>query len=93
MKEKRNTVITSKTSANCAKQRQYVKEGELISSPTVSLGSILTILVIDAYEGRYLCWYASTKKQYSVIKVKGELVDIICNVNSEYTPHIIYEKN
>ena len=54
IKEKRDGDIKGRTCANGKKQRKYVKEGDIISSPTVSLESILTTLVIDAYEGRFV---------------------------------------
>ena len=53
IKEKRDGKIEGRTCANGAKQRIYVKEGDIIFSPTVSLESIMTTLVIDDYEKRY----------------------------------------
>ena len=44
--------IKSRICDNDAKQQWYVKEGEIISSPTASLVFILKILVIDAYKER-----------------------------------------
>ena len=32
----------------------YVKEGDIISSPTASLESIMATLIKDAYEKRYI---------------------------------------
>ena len=52
IKEKRNGYIKGRTYANGAKQRRYVKAGEITHSPTVSLISILTTLAIYAYESR-----------------------------------------
>ena len=52
IKEKRDGRIKGRTCANGAKQRRFVKEGDNFSSPTVSLESIMTTLIIDAYEGR-----------------------------------------
>ena len=52
IKKKRNGDIKGRTCANGAKQRRYVKAGEITYSPTVSLVSILTTLSIDTYEGR-----------------------------------------
>ena len=40
------------TCANGSRQRNFVKADENFASPTASLESILTTLVIDAYEGR-----------------------------------------
>ena len=44
--------IKSRLCDNDAKQQIYVKEGEIISSPTASLVFILKILVIEAYKER-----------------------------------------
>ena len=52
IKEKRDGTIKGRTCANGAKQRRFVKEGDIFSSPTVSLESIMATLIIDAYEGR-----------------------------------------
>ena len=36
--------------------------------------------------------HAETPKgKIVLLKLKGEFVDIICSVNSEYTSHVIYE--
>ena len=53
IKEKRDGKIKGRTCANEKKQRRFVKDGDIISSPTVSLESMLTTLVIDTYEGTY----------------------------------------
>ena len=50
IKEKRDGRIKGRTCANGSKQRKYVKEGEISSSPTASLESIIATLVIDSYE-------------------------------------------
>ena len=42
IKEKRDGSIKGRTCANGAKQRKYVKEGDIISSPTASLENIVT---------------------------------------------------
>ena len=100
IKQKRNGNIKGRTCANGAKQRRYVKEGEIISSPTASLESIIATLVIDAYEERYSV-IADVPGAYLhaemppnkrvLLKLKGQFVDIMCKVNPEYQKYVRYE--
>ena len=102
IKKKRNGDNKGITCANDAKQRRYVKAEEITYSPTVSLVSILTTLSIDAYEGRdvatvdvpraYLHAYMpQTEGKIVLLKLKGDFVDIMCSVDEEVTPHVVYE--
>ena len=50
IKEKRNGIIKEKPYANMIKQNRYLKEGETLASPMVSLEVLFTTLVINAYE-------------------------------------------
>jgi len=52
IQEKRSGKIKGRTCADRSKQKRYLKEGESIASPTVSLEALMATLVIDAYEGR-----------------------------------------
>ena len=84
-KEKRDGKIKGRTCANGAKQRRFVKEEDIISSPTASLENILATLVIDAYEGRYMA-IADVPGEYLhdemlqdkmvLPKLRGQFVDI-----------------
>ena len=69
----------------------YLKYGESISSPIVSLEALFTTIFIDAYEGydfgifgvpgAYL--HAKFPKyKHLVLKLRGNCVDIVCNVNT-----------
>ena len=102
IKEKRCGKLKGRTCANGSRQRKYLKEGEDYASPTASLESILTTLVIDAWEerdiavadvpGAYL--HASFPKDKKVIlKLQGVFVDIMCDVNPEFKKHVIYERS
>ena len=102
IKEKINGDITGRTCANDAKQRRYIKVGEITYSPTLSLVSILTTLTVDAYESRdveiidvpgaYLhADMPQTEGTIVLLKLKGDFVDIMCSVNKEFKPHVIYE--
>ena len=52
IKEKRTGEIKGRTCANGSKQCLYLKENKSVASPTVSLEGLITLLIIDAYEGR-----------------------------------------
>ena len=57
IKEKRNGDVEGKTCANGSKQRQYLNKDESVASLTASLESLVTTLLIDAYEGRHVATY------------------------------------
>ena len=98
--EKYYGTIKGRTCANGAKQRRYVSKMESFSSPTAALESIITTLMIDAYEGRdiaiadvsgaYLHAEFPSGKRV-ILKLTGVFVDIMCEVNPEYKQHVIYE--
>ena len=44
--------MNGRTCADGSSQRQYLKQDESVASPTASLESIITTLLIDAHEGR-----------------------------------------
>jgi len=100
IQEKRDGRIKGRTCANGAKQRKYVKEGEIDSSPTAALESIVSTLLIDAYEKRYVA-IADVPGAYLhalmpadklvLLKLRGKFVDIMCQVNPEYKPYVRYE--
>ena len=52
IKEKRDGKIKGRTCADGSKQRQYIKEGENMYSPTCSTESLMATLVVDAMEKR-----------------------------------------
>ena len=98
--EKRNGIIKGKKCIDGSKQKRYLKEGESISSPTVSLEDLFCTLIVDAHEGRNVAnldvpgqyLYAKTPKDNRIlINLRGDLVDIMCQVNPEYDQHVIYE--
>ena len=102
IKVKRCGKVKGMTCANGLRQRNFVKVEDNFTSPTASLESILTTLVIDAYEGKdvavadvpgaYLhAKFPQDKKV--VLKLTGVFVNIMCSVNPEYNDHVIYEVN
>jgi len=101
IKLKRDGNLKGRTCANGKKQRRFVKDGEIVSSPTVSLESIIVTLLVDAYEGRNVCiadvsgayLHAEMPSDKQVLlKLVGKFVDIMCEVNPEYKKYVRYEK-
>ena len=101
IKKKRCGKIKGRTCANGSKQKRYLKHGETILSPTVSLEAIIGTLLIDANEGRdvaifdvpgaYLQAEMPSEKKLLMV-FRDEFVDIMCEVNPEYKDQVIEEK-
>ena len=99
IKIKRDGKVKGRTCADGNSQRKYVPREEA-ASPTISLESIMALLLINAYEerdvaifdvpGAYL--HADVpKEKFAILKIEANFVDIMCDVNPEYKPHIRYE--
>ena len=77
IKEKINGIIKGITCANGSKQKRYLKEGEIVASPTVSIEVLFTTLVIGTYEVREVATFdvpgvylrVDIPKDYFLIKV------------------------
>ncbi len=78
-----------------------MKEGDIISFPTMSLESIIATLIIDAYEERCVSKadvpgaYLHAKMpegKIVLMKLVGQFVDIMCDVNPEYKQYVRYER-
>ena len=102
IKEKRSGDIKGRTCVNGSKQRKYLKQDESVSSPTAGLESLVTTLLIDAYEQRDVAIFdipgaflqAKLKKngnERTLMKLEGDFVDIMCDINPEHKPNITYE--
>ena len=102
IKEKRTGEIKGRTCANGSKQHLYLKENESVASPTVSLEGLITSLIIDAYEGRDVSSFdvpgaylhvkmPSENGKQILLKIKGEFVDLMCEVNPDFEKYVIYE--
>ena len=84
--------MKGRTCADGSSQRKYVPREEA-SSPTLSLEALVGILLINAYEerdtaifdvpGAYLHAKIPDDK-FAILKIEGEFVDIMCDVNPEY---------
>ena len=102
IKKKKCGKIKGRTCANGSKQKRYLKHGETISSPTVSLEAIIGTLLIDVKEGRdvaifdvpgaYLQAEMPAEKKLLMV-FRDEFVDIMCEVNPEYKKYVITDRN
>ena len=90
IKQKIDRTIKGITCVDGSKQKIYLGKDESVASPTVSLESIFTTLLIDENEkrdiaafgilGAYL--HADIPADKNVIlKLRGRFVDIMCNIN------------
>ena len=99
IKLKRCGTMKGRTCADGSSQRKYVPREEA-SSPTLSLEALVGILLINAYEerdtaifdvpGAYLHAKIPDDK-FAILKIEGEFVDIMCDVNPEYKDDVRYE--
>ena len=80
-----------------------MEKDKFISSPTANFESLVTTLLVDAYEQRDAAVFdvpgaflqAKLKKnnnERTLMKLKGEFVDILCDINPEHTPNVTYER-
>ena len=101
IKEKRCGKIKGRTCADGSRQKRYLSQDENISSPTASLEGIMTTLAIDAHEKRDVVTVdipgaflqsEMPKDKHIHMKFTDDFVDIMCEVNPEYLPHVRYEK-
>jgi len=98
IKEKRCGKIKGRTVANGSKQRNlYTKEET--TSPTISTDALMLSLMIDAAEGRDVAtadvegaYLHADMDDFVVMRITGESVDIMCNVNPRYAPFVTVEK-
>jgi len=99
IKIKRDGKVKGRTCADGSTQRKYVPREEA-SSPTLSLEALMAILLINAYEerdtaifdvpGAYLHAKIPDDK-FAILKIEGEFVDIMCEVNPEYKDDVRFE--
>ena len=90
IKQKRDETFKGTTCADGSNQKIYLGNDESVTLPTVSLESLFTTLVIDAYEERYIAnfeipgayLHAEMLADKNVIlKLHGRFVESICNIN------------
>ena len=101
IEKKRDGRVKGRVCANGSKQRKYLKEGESVASPTVSVEALITALLIAAHEGREVVSFdipgAFLQAEMSddklvLLVLRGEFVDYMCEVNPEHIPNVRYDK-
>ena len=97
VKQKRCGRIKARGCADGRKQRLYVKK-EDVTSPTVLLESFIFGLLIDALEGRTVAtadiagaYLLAFMKEFVLVKLSGESVGIMCQVNPSYRKFVVME--
>jgi Reverse transcriptase (RNA-dependent DNA polymerase)/Zinc knuckle len=97
IKEKRCGRIKGRTVADGRAQRDlYTKEET--SSPTVSTDALMLSIMIDAKERRDVAtadvagaYLHADMDDFTLLKMEGESVDIMCNVSTEYKRFVHFE--
>ena len=93
-------MINFRTCVNSSKKTIYLKEGENVASQTVPIEAIFTMLVINAYEGRYVATFDVSGDylheempidKITLLKLQGQFVDIICDTNPDHKENARYE--
>ena len=80
------------------KQRKFYSKEET-ASPTMSNDAMIMTLIIDTMEGRDVAvanvkgaYLLADMDDFVVLKMVGESVDILCDVNSKYREFVTEEK-
>jgi hypothetical protein len=97
IKEKRSGKLKGRTCADGQSQRsKYTKEET--TSPTVSTDALMISLMIDAKERRDVAtadvegaYLHADMEDFVLLKLVGEAVDIICQVNPKYEKFVVIE--
>jgi len=98
IKKKRCGKIKGRTCADGSKQKRFLKHGESISSPTVSLEAIVGTLLIDVHKDRDVAIFdvpgaylqaEMPKEKKLLMKFRDEFVNIMCEVNPEYKKYVV----
>lgn len=98
IKEKRCGKIKGQTIADSRPQRAlYTKEETM--SPTVSTNALMLSIMIDAHEGRDIAtanvtgvYLHAAPNDFTLLKVKGASMDIMCSVSEKYKPFVTYKR-
>jgi len=97
IKEKHCGRLKGRTCADgWSQQAKYTKEET--SSPTVSTDALMLSIIIDAYEKRDVttadvegAYLHADMEDFVLLKMVGEAVDIMCDVNPKYAPFVVVE--
>jgi len=99
IKEKRCGKMKDRACADGSVQRVYIPRDEA-SSPTLSLESLLALLITFGYEKRKVAVLDAPgaylhadipKSKLVLLKIEGQFVDIMSDVNPEYKADVRYE--
>ena len=91
IEEKRDGRIKGRTCVDGSKQRLYLKYGDTVASPTVSLEGLIPILTIEIMEGHKTVSFDVTSAflqaeipdgKMVLLCMTGEFVDIMCEINT-----------
>ena len=84
-----------------ANKKRYLGKDESVASPTVSMESLFTTLVINAHEERDIATFdipgahlhaEMSKDKNVILKLRGKFVVIMCDINGEYRQYVRYEQ-
>jgi hypothetical protein len=97
IKEKRSGKLKGSTCADGRSQRAHYTKEET-TSPTVSTDALMLSLMIDAKEGRDVAtadvegaYLHADMEDFVILKLAGEAVDIMCQVNPKYKKFVVVE--
>ena len=99
IKIKRCGKVKGKACADGSSHRKYVPREEA-SSPTLFLEGLMSLLLINSYEGRDVAIFDVPgaylhadipEDKFVLLKFENEFVDIMCEVNPEFLQDVTYE--
>ena len=98
IKEKRCGKLKGRTVADGSAQRDLYTKDET-ASPTISNDALMLTLLVDAWENRDVAtadvsgaYLHTDMDDYTLLKLEGEAVDIMCKVNKDYEQFVCFEK-
>jgi hypothetical protein len=97
IKEKRDGTIKGRTCADGSTQQGKFSKTET-GSPTLANDALFMTIMIDAYENRDVAtadiagaYLHALMKHFITMRFVGWAVDLLCEVNPEYTKYVVYE--
>ena len=97
IKEKRDGTLKGRTCADGRSQRSYISKEEA-ASPACSNEALMITMVVAAYENRKhatcdvtSAYLHADQDDFVVIKVQGQIVDILCAKNPGYEEFVVVE--
>ena len=90
---KRDGRVKGQSCANGSKQKLYLKEYQLVASPTISLKGLFAVLLVRSFEGRKFSSFDVPgaflqaelgADQFILLKLKGRIATMMCDVNPKY---------